>query len=98
MPIYIYGCTQGHRTERLVPVGTERSACEVCGESGGRVYQYSMAITQPEVDTRGMFRRFNEAGQEFAHRGVDTSGVWQAAKRLADAHMKAGELPARRQW
>ena len=98
MAIYVFGCQQGHRTERLVPLGTERAACETCGESCGRVYQYSMAITQPEVDTRGMFRRFDEASQELAHKGIDTSGAWHASKALAAAHLKAGEHPARRQW
>lgn len=98
MPLYIFGCSQGHRSERLVPAGTERSACVECGEDSPRVYGYSMGITQPEVDTRGMFRRFQEASQEMEHRGHQGPSLWHVAKQRAKAIERANENPYRRVW
>jgi hypothetical protein len=99
VPLYVFGCSQGHRTEQIVPLGTETSACALCDEQGcGRVYQYSMAITQPEADVRGMFRRFQEASSEMEHRGETSPHLWQAAKQRAQAEARAGENPIRRPW
>lgn len=96
MPLYLYGCGDGHRSEALRPVGTESIPCPECGAPTRRVYGYSLALTQPEPDTRGMFRRFSEASQELEHRGYRGPNLWQRAKRRAEAMVEAGEHPAGR--
>lgn len=110
MPLYVYGCSQGHRTEWIRPVGTSDADCGTCEERHcPRVYQYSVAITQPEVDTRGLFRRFQEASSEMDYAAgrveaatgqqVESPRLWQHAKARAAAMSRAGENPvARRQW
>jgi hypothetical protein len=96
VPLYVFGCSQGHRTEQIVPLGTETSACALCDEQGcGRVYQYSMAITQPEVDLRGMTRRFIEAQGEIAtayeRHGLEMPNLAGAGRQRADALRRSGE-------
>lgn len=109
MPIYIYGCSQGHRSERIVPVGTATMACTTCDEQDcGRVYSYTVAITRPEADTRGMFRRYQEASAEMNHTAerieantgspVSPPNVWKTARARAQAMTAAGENTARRTW
>ena len=100
MPLYVFACSQGHRTEELVRGSVPDVKCWVCGEAMARVYGYSMALTQPEPDTRGIFRRFLEASEERAESGVAGPNLWQAAKGRAGAMIEAGEVPAsaRRVW
>lgn len=108
MPIYVFGCSQGHRSEVIRPVGTTENACPHCGEVCGRVYGYSMALTQPETDTRNLFRRFQEASSEIDYRAgqvesrtgqdVQNPNLWRAAKARAAAMTRAGENEARKTW
>ena len=108
MPLYVFGCAKVHRTEHLRPVGTTHAECDICGEQAPRVYGYAMALTQPELDTRGMFRRFTEASAEYDDRAgrieastgrtVQTPNLWQYAKARAAAEVRAGENPVRRPW
>ena len=95
MPLYIFECPEHGRVERLRPAGTALSGCDHCSYLMRRVYGYSMAITQPESDRRGMFRRFSEASADLAERGIDTSGAWEQSKRRANAMIAAGESPVR---
>lgn len=100
MPLYVFECPEHGRVERLRPVGTQLSGCDQCTILMPRVYGYSVAITQAEPDTRGMFRRFSEASAERDHQGVGGPSLWQAAKHRAEAISRAGEIPAatRRTW
>lgn len=95
MPLYVFECHEHGRVERLCPVGQAESVCAHCALLMPKVYGYSVAITQPEPDTRGIFRRYQEASAELDHRGVDTSGAWKQAKRTAGAMIAAGESPVR---
>ena len=77
--------------------------CAVCDNPAPRRPAHRIAITAPEVDTRGMFRRFQEAGSEFDHAAtqneantgqpVEKPSIWQAAKATAQAMNAAGENP-----
>lgn len=103
MPLYDYRCEHGHTTEALRPVGVALVECRVCGAAAHRAPAHRIAITRPEVDTRGMFRRFVEAGSELEHAAgrvegqtgqpVETPGLWRQAKARADAIIAAGENP-----
>lgn len=105
MPLYVYECPNHGRFEDLSPVALDALVCGDCDERMPRVYGYSMAITQPEVDVRGMFRRFTEATAETDHAAtrierstgqpVESPRLWQAAKARAQAIMAAGENPYR---
>lgn len=96
MPIYRYECPAEHRSEELVPVDTASIACPECGLATHRIYGYSMAITQPEPDTRGMFRRYQEASSELERRSPELPSLWQPSKARAQAIQAAGESAVRR--
>ncbi len=96
MPLYVFECSEHGRVERLCPAGQAKAVCAHCALLMPRVYGYSVAITQPEPDTRGMFRRFTEASAELDHKGVDGSSLWKQAQRTAGAMIAAGENPHER--
>ena len=103
MPLYTFKCKLGHTADHLRPMGTVIISCSVCTGDAVRQTVNRVAITSPEVDTRGMFRRFQEAGSEFDHAAtqieantgqpVETPSIWQAAKATAQAMNAAGENP-----
>lgn len=95
MPLYIFECPEHGRDERLCKVGTIKSSCKHCTYLMPRVYQYAVALGHAEPDTRGMFRRFQEASADLDAKGVNTPGLWDATKRRAQAMAAAGESPYR---
>lgn len=97
MPLYVFECPHcKRRHERLRRLGdTEPSYCVEDQAEMPRVYGYSVAIGQPEPDRRGMFRRFQEASVDLEAQGVSTAGLWDSARRKAQAIVAAGENPYR---
>lgn len=104
MPLYDYRCDRGHVTEAIQPMDRGFIWCPWCDSPADRVAANRVAITAPEVDTRGMFRRFTEASAELDHaatrveqstgQAVKTPNYWLAAKQRAQARIAAGEAPA----
>ena len=97
MPLYDFRCEQGHVTEAIRPVLTTYNQCPECGMCAERIYSNPATFTYPEADTRGMFRRFQEASAERPEGGPN---LWGAAKQRAAAIERAGETPTatRRPW
>ncbi len=103
IPIFEFICSRGHVNEHIRPVTVQVEVCAVCGNPAPRRPAHRIAITRPEVDTRGMFRRYQTATQEMdyaatqieANTGqpVETPSIWQAAKATAAAMNAAGENP-----
>jgi len=105
MPLYDYRCTRGHTVERFQPSTVYALACSVCGNPADRAPAHRVAIVGPTTDTRGMFRRFQEASADMDHAAsrieantgqpVATPDWWSAAKQRAAAIERAGESPLR---
>jgi hypothetical protein len=95
MAMHDYRCRNGHVDERLLIPAPAFMDCRFCGETAERIAANRVAVTQPEADLRGMYRRFTEASAEMEHRGESSSGLWQSAKRRAQAQIRAGENPVR---
>lgn len=103
MPLFDFGCPQGHTTEAIRPAECRAILCPACGGPAERAPAHRIAITAPSVDTRGMYRRFREASAEMEHGAErherDTGqpapdlGLWSAAKQQANAMVAAGEAP-----
>lgn len=105
MPIYEYRCRDcGSTAEEVRPVGTDLSSCPECGATSERRFASTgVGIVGPTTDTRGMYRRFTEAGAEMEHRSeryerdhgtpAPAPSYWQAAKHKAAAMVAAGEVP-----
>ena len=99
MPLYQFTCSHGHVNEALRPMSVTMIPC-TCGVPALRVAAYRVAITGPQVDSRNMYRRYDEASQEMAHVAERTGtesphgGLWQAAKQRARAMVAAGEISA----
>lgn len=100
MPLYDYRCVRGHVTESIQSVTCSVLACAVCQSPANRQAANRVAITAPEVDTRGMFRRFQDATHDLDHRAsqreaqgetVTTPNFWKLAKQRAQAIESAGE-------
>ncbi len=99
MPLYVFECPEHGRDERLVKAGTARASCPACTRLMPRVYGYALAITHPEVDTRGMFRRYQEASADLAAKGAEPAARWPEVRRRAQAMTAAGENPyLARRW
>lgn len=63
-----------------------------CGSEAVRLGAYRVAVTEPQADTRGMFRRFTEASHEIARATEsEQSNDWAIAKHRAKAIDSAGE-------
>lgn len=81
-----------------------RFFCVECLEDTERQAAYRVAVTAPEADTRGMFRRYREATAEIDHavtkveqstgQAVQTPNYWRAAKQRAQSMIAAGEAPS----
>ena len=104
MPIYDYRCSRKHVTEAFRAMSETWIVCPVCSGVADRVAANRVAITLPEVDTRGLYRRFAEASAEIDHattqveqstgQAVKTPNLWKHAQRRAQAMTAAGESPA----
>lgn len=103
MPLYDFRDADGHVTEALRPYGTMLIRCR-CGLPADRVeVNRGIGIVGPTTDTRGMFRRFQEASAEMDHAATrmeeqtgqpaETPNLWQVAKHRAVAMSTAGENP-----
>ena len=104
MALYTYICNLAHTTEAIRPLDTSLIPCEVCQRVATRVrVNRGVSIVAPTVDTRGMFRRYQEATAELNMAAssieADTGGVvrtpnyWKLAKRRAAAMAAANESP-----
>lgn len=91
MPLYEYTCPTGHKLELVRPMGVETEQCP-CGQISVRGHVHRIVAHSPEVDLRGMYRRFNEASSELAHGGIDLP-LYQMAKAKAGAMAARGESP-----
>ncbi len=102
MPLYEFRCPSGHTSERVRPIDTADIACPECGDPAERSSGvYRVSVAQPEVDTRGMYRRFTEVTAEMDHSAtrieqntgtsVATPNLWVAAKAKAAAMIAARE-------
>lgn len=104
MPLYDYRCPHGHVQELLAPMDCTTTACHVCDATAERLGAYRVAVTQPEVDVRGKFRRFREATAELdatartveqsTGQAVTTPNYWTAARQRLTAMHARGEAPA----
>lgn len=94
MPLYDFRCEQGHVVEAIRPVLTTYNSCPTCGMMAERIYSNPATFAYPEPDTRGMFRRFQEASAE---RPEGSPPLWNAAKQRAIALSRAGEIPWRKE-
>ncbi len=104
MPNYEFRCVRGCVSDLVRPLGTEQAACPFCGEPAARTHAPSrFDVIGPTVDTRGMFRRWQEATSEIDHGAskieantgepVQTPNFWKQAKQKAAAMVAAGEAP-----
>ncbi len=101
MPLYDYVCPFGHRTELIRPQTIMAVICPTCRTAATRGTVHRFAVTSPEADTRGMFRRYQEATHEIDyHAGqieasvghaIPTPNYWAAAKARGKEMVKAGE-------
>lgn len=101
MPLYEFACGQ-HMTEVVRPVGTEFIVCPRCQHNAWRTHRPThFQVVGPTVDTRGMFRRYTEATQEWDHavskveqsvgHEINTGNLWAEGKARAQAMHQAGE-------
>lgn len=82
-------------------MSAETNDCPRCGTAVRRSGANRVAVAQPSVDTRGMFRRFSEATAELDHgyakveadleRPVRAPDLWREAKATHRAMVAAGE-------
>jgi len=103
MPLYEYRDRFGHVTEAIRPFGVDQIPCVQCGSLAARVAANRVSFKAPDIDTRGMFRRFSEASAEIDHaaskveasigQAVQTPDLWGAARQRAAAIERAGESP-----
>lgn len=106
MPLFDYTCPRGHVHELVRPLGTEGVPCPTCGQAATRSHVHRFDVRGPTVDTRGMFRRFNEATHELDHAAtrieantgapVATPSYYRMARARANAMIAAGEAPVLR--
>lgn len=104
MPIYDYRCPRGHVTEAIQSMDRFFIVCPVCESPADRQAANRVAVTLPEIDMRGKFRRYEEATAEmdYAARKVEqstgqaaqTPSYWAMAKKRANDMIARGEAPA----
>jgi len=104
MPIYDYRCNRDHLTESIQRMDCSVMPCAVCQSPAHRLAAYRVAITIPEIDMRGKYRRYTEATAESEHavqkveastgQAVQTPPLWQMAKQRAATMSARGETPA----
>lgn len=104
MPLYTYRCARGHVTESIQPMDRSVLACAVCASPANRDAAYRVAVTSPEIDMRGKFRRYEEAVHEADHsaqkvaastgQAPPTPPYWRMAKEISDTMIARGESPA----
>jgi hypothetical protein len=103
MPLYEYKCPKHGIIEAIRRMDCAAIPCWVCLAPAERVAANRVAITAPEADTRGMFRRYREASAEIDHAAtrieqstgqpVQTPNYWLAAKQRVQGMKAAGEAP-----
>lgn len=101
MPLYTFRCVDGHVNDLVRPIGTEQVECPRCSLQAWRSRVNRIAIGKPEVDSRGLYRRFTEATAEIDHAAtkieqstgteVQTPSLWKRAKAKVAAMDAAGE-------
>lgn len=104
MALYDYTCSRGHVTESIQAMDCSVIPCAVCTSPANRVAANRVAVTLPEIDMRGKFRRYEEATAEMeytsqkveASTGQSVQGppLWRMAKSRAQAMSARGEAPA----
>jgi hypothetical protein len=104
MPIYHFRDHEGHTTEAIRPMDCTSIECPHCGAEAVRLGAYRVAVTLPEVDMRGKFRRYQEATAEMDYaatkveqstgQAVQAPPYWRMAKAQAKAMSARGEAPA----
>ena len=104
MAIFDFTCAAGHTTEAIRRPAVIGIACPVCARMARRSgVNRGIGIVGPTTDTRGLFRRYQEASAEidFAAQRVEAQtgqparvpDFWGAAKQRAAAIERAGENP-----
>jgi hypothetical protein len=104
MPIYTYLCHRGHAlVDAIRPMECAEVPCPRCGGPMERSAANRVAVTIPEIDMRGKFRRYEEATQEQEHlatkveqstgQAVQAPPLWRMAKQKAQAMLARGEAP-----
>ena len=104
MPLYDYRCPRGHVTEAIQKMDRFLIACSVCSSPAHRVAANRVAVTLPEIDMRGKFRRYEEAVHEADHSAQKVAAstgqaplpppYWRMAKEISDTMIARGESPA----
>ena len=101
MPLYRFRCSCGLTAERLASMGTEQIQCPVCGSTAAREHVYRFDVVGPTVDTRGKFRRYQEASAEMEYAeqktGVPAPKIWPLTKRRVKEMNRRFEAPYRRE-
>lgn len=107
MALHDFRCPEGHVTERIVLGDVREAICQRCDLTATRLVTQRVAIIGPTTDTRGMFRRYQEASAEIAHESdryeastglaAPPSSAWADAKAHAVAMTAAGEAPLLRE-
>jgi hypothetical protein len=103
MPLYDFRDGLGHTTEAIRSSGVYEILCDQCGATATRVAANRVSFKAPDIDSRGMFRRFTEATAEIDHAAskveadtgqpVQTPNLWGAARQRAAAIERVGESP-----
>lgn len=103
MPLYDFACMHKHTTEALRGSEVYQISCSTCGRKATRQFSSRVAIIGPTTDTRGMFRRYQEASAELDHSATKyeslndatapSLGLWQQSREQAKAMTAAGESP-----
>ena len=106
MPLFDYRCPDGHTHELVRHRGVEEIPCPTCGKAAVRSHVHRFDVRGPTVDTRGMFRRYQEASAELNHdataieqstgQPVATPNYYELARARANAMVAAGEAPVLR--
>ena len=103
MPIYVFVCSRGHRTEVLRPMGYAEHRCD-CGRLAvKRPARFAQLNPETGAMLRNKYSLFAEASQEIDHayvkhendtgKPIEAPMLWLEAKERALAQIAAGEAP-----
>ena len=97
MPLYLFGCANGHEFERLSALGAEEAAC-LCGLAARRLASFAASVVVnhailPHGEQRQNLSLFKEAtaeradlyrrAEEHFERPIASRNLWKAAKKKA---------------
>ena len=104
MPLYGYGCGEGHHFERVRPIGTDTETCPVCGTAAGRSAVNRTEYRLPLPDDAGIVRRGLEAlwEREYGYQRLEQQtgeriprpNDWALPKMRAAEMRRRGEVDA----